>query len=313
MPPGNVDRRWPDDRRGGGDRVVEQRPLSGGAGVSRHRARRSRRSRPAEESGPVPAVSVGTQTTRIHGDVVDRRALAAAETNCRCEVQCGSRRIAARRDGPESRRRCAARVSRCRRRRAAPRAGNRTGGDWRARCGLAQARLRAGDISEFEAGLSRTDAARLEAARLFRVSARDLAYIRLRTLIGLDQQAATLRLSAPAPSSAGSCGAPQDLFRDGACGQTGRACGRTANRSRGRARRPRKRAHRGVHRLARCQREGQRRIRDGARAWASRFPILSQNQGRRSRARPRRSNRPAGTTWRLGPSSRRMSRPRSSA
>ena len=78
---------------------------------------------------------------------------------------------------------------------------------------LAQGRLRAGDISEFEAGLSRTDAARLEAAKLVRVSARDLAYIRLRTLIGLDQQSGALRLSAPAPSSAGSCGPPQDLMR----------------------------------------------------------------------------------------------------
>ena len=78
---------------------------------------------------------------------------------------------------------------------------------------LAQGRLRAGDISEFEAGLSRTDAARLEAARLVRISARDLAYIRLRTLIGLESQSAPLRLSAPAPASAASCGAPQDLVR----------------------------------------------------------------------------------------------------
>ena len=45
------------------------------------------------------------------------------------------------------------------------------------------------------------------------MTARDLAYIRLRTLIGLDQQAAALRLSAPPPSSTGSCGAPQDLFK----------------------------------------------------------------------------------------------------
>ncbi len=80
---------------------------------------------------------------------------------------------------------------------------------------LAQGRLRAGDISEFEAGLSRTDAARLEATKLTRVSVRDLAYIRLRTLIGLDQQAAPLRLSAPPPASASasSCGPAEDLVR----------------------------------------------------------------------------------------------------
>jgi len=72
--------------------------------------------------------------------------------------------------------------------------------------GLADGRLRAGDISDFDARLVRTDAARLEAARLARRSARDLALLRLRTLMGLDASAPPIEL-APAPEiAAAACG-----------------------------------------------------------------------------------------------------------
>jgi cobalt-zinc-cadmium efflux system outer membrane protein len=60
---------------------------------------------------------------------------------------------------------------------------------------LGAARLKAGDISELDARLLRTEAARLDAARLGRASARDLAMSRLRALIGLAPEAPAVRLT----------------------------------------------------------------------------------------------------------------------
>ncbi|HXT68805.1 MAG TPA: TolC family protein [Vicinamibacterales bacterium] len=77
--------------------------------------------------------------------------------------------------------------------------------------GLARSRLNAGDISEFEEALSKTDALRLETARLSHAAARDLADIRLRTLLGLAQDGPPLRLTAP-PGPAG-CRPPPDLIK----------------------------------------------------------------------------------------------------
>jgi len=80
---------------------------------------------------------------------------------------------------------------------------------------LAEGRLRAGDISQFEARLARTDQLRLEAARLTRVTARDLAMARLRGWLGLDPQASETRLSLTAPpvSTTDNCVPGPELFR----------------------------------------------------------------------------------------------------
>jgi cobalt-zinc-cadmium efflux system outer membrane protein len=70
---------------------------------------------------------------------------------------------------------------------------------------LAEGQLRAGDISEFEARLARTDAVRLEAARLTRVTAREVAMVRLRAALGLDVNAPALALVEPPPMVADAC------------------------------------------------------------------------------------------------------------
>lgn len=70
---------------------------------------------------------------------------------------------------------------------------------------LAEGRLRAGDISEFEARLARTDAIRLEAARLTRVTTRDLAIVRLRALLGLEADAPALTLVEPGTATSEGC------------------------------------------------------------------------------------------------------------
>jgi cobalt-zinc-cadmium efflux system outer membrane protein len=77
---------------------------------------------------------------------------------------------------------------------------------------MAASRLRAGDISDFEARLARLDGARLEAARLARASARDLAVARLRTLLGLGIEAPALRLTDP-NEAAGGCGDLAELVK----------------------------------------------------------------------------------------------------
>jgi cobalt-zinc-cadmium efflux system outer membrane protein len=79
---------------------------------------------------------------------------------------------------------------------------------------IAEGQFRVGDISEFEARLAQTDVLRLEAARLTRISARDLARTRLRTLLGLDPQATELRLVEPPAAVADSCGTGGQLQRD---------------------------------------------------------------------------------------------------
>jgi cobalt-zinc-cadmium efflux system outer membrane protein len=78
---------------------------------------------------------------------------------------------------------------------------------------LAEGQLRVGDISEFEARLARTDAVRLETSRLTRVSARDLAVARLRTLLGLEPEGAAIRLNAPAAGSFDGCAPGPELLR----------------------------------------------------------------------------------------------------
>jgi cobalt-zinc-cadmium efflux system outer membrane protein len=78
---------------------------------------------------------------------------------------------------------------------------------------LAEGQLRVGDISEFEARLARTDTLRLEAARLTRIAARDLARARLRTLLGLDPDGPAIRLSEPSPAAADRCAPGPELVR----------------------------------------------------------------------------------------------------
>jgi cobalt-zinc-cadmium efflux system outer membrane protein len=67
------------------------------------------------------------------------------------------------------------------------------------------ARLRAGDISEFESRLSATDAIRIDAAQLARRASRDLAMVQLRALLGLaaDAPALTLTTTGATPASCG--------------------------------------------------------------------------------------------------------------
>jgi cobalt-zinc-cadmium efflux system outer membrane protein len=78
---------------------------------------------------------------------------------------------------------------------------------------LAEGQLRVGDISELDARLVRTDALRLEANRLTRVTARDLAMAQLRTLLGLDPRAADLRLSEQTAAAADNCPSGSELFQ----------------------------------------------------------------------------------------------------
>ena len=70
---------------------------------------------------------------------------------------------------------------------------------------LAEGRLRAGDISEFESRLARTDAVRLEAARLTRLATRDLAMVRFRALLGLEADAPAVTLVEPGTATAEGC------------------------------------------------------------------------------------------------------------
>ena len=70
---------------------------------------------------------------------------------------------------------------------------------------LAEGRLRVGDISEFESRLARTDAIRLEAARLTRLGGRDLAMVRLRALLGLEAGASALTLIEPPLATGDGC------------------------------------------------------------------------------------------------------------
>lgn len=87
---------------------------------------------------------------------------------------------------------------------------------------MADGRLRAGDISEFEARLARADALRLQATQLARVAERDLAIVRLRAALGMDQAAPPLPLREPPMASVASmaptattdgCAATAELLR----------------------------------------------------------------------------------------------------
>ena len=78
---------------------------------------------------------------------------------------------------------------------------------------MSQGRFRAGDISEFEARLTDTDAVRLEVLRLTRVTARDLSVVRLRALIGLMPDAPAFTLTEPVPSLGRHCDAGPELLK----------------------------------------------------------------------------------------------------
>lgn len=78
--------------------------------------------------------------------------------------------------------------------------------------GMAEARLRAGDISEFEAQLARAEAARLEVARITRTGSRDRAVARLRALLGLAPDAPPIRAD-PFSSSPAGCGELPSLVK----------------------------------------------------------------------------------------------------
>ncbi|MGE5837683.1 MAG: TolC family protein [Acidobacteriota bacterium] len=78
--------------------------------------------------------------------------------------------------------------------------------------GMAEARLRAGDISEFEAQLARAEAARLEVARITRTGSRDRAVARLRALLGLSPDAPPIRADPFSASPAG-CGELASLIK----------------------------------------------------------------------------------------------------
>jgi cobalt-zinc-cadmium efflux system outer membrane protein len=71
---------------------------------------------------------------------------------------------------------------------------------------LAEGQLRAGDISEFDARLAMTDAVRLEAARLTRATARDLARVRLRSLLGIVGSEPVVTLVEPPSAVTDACG-----------------------------------------------------------------------------------------------------------
>lgn len=70
---------------------------------------------------------------------------------------------------------------------------------------LAEGRLRAGDISEFETRLAQADASRLKAGRLMTLSSRDLAVVRLRALLGFRADTPLPRLIEPALQNADRC------------------------------------------------------------------------------------------------------------
>ncbi len=78
---------------------------------------------------------------------------------------------------------------------------------------LAESRLRAGDISAFETRLARLDAARLEAVRLTHQGTRDLAVLRVRSLMGLAPESASIILADTLPGADAPCGSLPELIR----------------------------------------------------------------------------------------------------
>lgn len=77
---------------------------------------------------------------------------------------------------------------------------------------ISSARLRAGDISEFEARLAATDAARVAAVAQTRTGTRAAAILRLRALLGLAAEAPALALTPAGPRGAG-CGDLPELLK----------------------------------------------------------------------------------------------------
>jgi cobalt-zinc-cadmium efflux system outer membrane protein len=148
---------------------------------------------------------------------------------------------------------------------------------------LAEGRLRAGDISEFEARLARTDALRLEAGRLTRVTGRDLAIARLRTLLGLDSQAREIRLTEPAAAAADSCPSGSELFQIALAARPEvRAAELQIEAAGARAGLERARII-AITALLDANAEGAEGFEMGPGAGIE-IPLLSQNQGRRARA-----------------------------
>jgi len=77
---------------------------------------------------------------------------------------------------------------------------------------ISSARLRAGDISEFESRLAVTDAARIAAVTQTRTGTRAAAILRLRALLGLAAEAPALTLTPAGPRAAG-CGDLPELLK----------------------------------------------------------------------------------------------------
>jgi cobalt-zinc-cadmium efflux system outer membrane protein len=82
---------------------------------------------------------------------------------------------------------------------------------------LVEGQLRAGEVSEFEARLARAEAVRLHTARLGRLSARDLALVRLRTLAGLEPSR-DIRLVEP-PLLGSLCAPSEELLKSALMGR----------------------------------------------------------------------------------------------
>jgi cobalt-zinc-cadmium efflux system outer membrane protein len=79
---------------------------------------------------------------------------------------------------------------------------------------IADARLRAGDISELEARAARSDAAQMDAALRALEHDRDIARVTLFTQMGIDPPASPLQLTAPAASAPASCGTVDVLTKE---------------------------------------------------------------------------------------------------
>lgn len=80
--------------------------------------------------------------------------------------------------------------------------------------GIAEARLKAGDISELEARAARSDAAQFEITRNTLEHQRALARVQLVALLGIDQDPELLRLVAADALPVGECGTPPNLIKD---------------------------------------------------------------------------------------------------
>ena len=80
--------------------------------------------------------------------------------------------------------------------------------------GIADARLRAGDISELEARTAKSDAAQVDADYRALGYERDVRLLALVARMGLDTSAGQVRLMSAATSPVAACGAPEALVED---------------------------------------------------------------------------------------------------